>query len=214
MVPRALCLTNLVVSYMPPVLSPTCETCLHGGFEVQTTQTVHFRLATTRLLHVAACPVSANPLTPLSRLTRPMASSSVHVFLLFSAPHESPVTLPGLLRSLSPSLLVFVLHHPRSITMNLSPGLHRIRRPPRRILSLHITTKRHQIHITLSITDHLGLTTIGFQMTTSSHLPLAWLAPTQWGSRGSVIGSRGRKSSKKRRDEGGRQWQLWRLRSK
>jgi len=111
------------------------------------------------LLDVDACSVSAKPLTPPSRLTRPTPSSSVHVLLPFSAPHGSSMTPPGLLGSLSPSLLAFALHLPWFIGTNLSLNLHRIRRPLRRILRLHITSQEtsnsyHVINHSSSRVDH------------------------------------------------------------
>ena len=91
------------------------------------------------LLDVDACPVFTKSLMSLSRLTRPTLSSSFHVLLLFSAPRGSPVTPPGLLGSLGPRLLAFVLHCPWFIGTNLSLDLHCICRPSRRSLRLHIT---------------------------------------------------------------------------
>jgi hypothetical protein len=71
------------------------------------------------------------------------------IYLLFRAPSELSMTLPGLLGSLGPSLLVSILHHSWSIGMNLSLDLHRIRRSRRRILHLHITSQEiHQIKFT------------------------------------------------------------------
>jgi hypothetical protein len=46
--------------------------------------------------------------------------------LLFCAPQWPPITPPGLLRSLSPSLLASILHRTWSIGMNLSLDLHRM----------------------------------------------------------------------------------------
>ena len=75
------------------------------------------------LLDVDACPVFTKSLMSLSRLTRLTLSSSFHVLLLFSAPRGSPVTPPGLLGSLGPRLLAFVLHCPWFIGTNLSLDL-------------------------------------------------------------------------------------------
>ena len=110
MAPCVLHLRNPVALDTPPVLRPKLETCLHGGFEAQTSQTATWSLRD--LFEVDACRVSNKPLTPPSHLTRPTQFSSVHVLLLFSAPHGSPVTLPGLLESLVPSLIMFILHCP------------------------------------------------------------------------------------------------------
>jgi len=96
----------------------------------------------------------------------PLDSSDVvsirHVLLHFHAPRGLPVTPSGLLGSLSPNLLTFTLHLPWFIGTNLSFDLHHIRRPPRRILRLHITSQEtsnsHHVvnHLSSSI-DHLRL---------------------------------------------------------
>ena len=94
---------------------------------------------------------------PPSRITN--AGATNH------APCEPSMTPPGLLGSIGPSLLTFILHRPWSIGMNLSLDLHRT---PSAAMS-HPTPAHHKpratsTYTTLSITHHPRVTTIGPQM--------------------------------------------------
>jgi len=101
----------------PRFWGPNSHTCLSSGLEVQITQTIHIRLAHTR-------PSRYRCMSSICLL-----DSTDTVFI---RPYP---------QSLSPSLLTFVIHHPWSIGTNLSLDLHRIRRPPRRILRLDTTSQ-------------------------------------------------------------------------
>ena len=92
-----------------------------------------------QVFHAPAAWVAYSSLSPPSSLTWP------------------PMTLSGLLRSLGPSLLMFTIHRPCSVGMNLLLDLHRIRWLPHHMVRLYITSQEiHQIYTILSITREGG----------------------------------------------------------
>jgi len=126
--------TNRTHRTRPRFWGPNSHTCLSSGLEVQITQTIHIRLAHTRpsryrcmssiCLLDSTDTVFIHPYTLALQCTMWIIRDSI----------RTP-------QSLSPSLLTFVIHHPWSIGTNLSLDLHRIRRPPRRILRLDTTSQ-------------------------------------------------------------------------
>ena len=130
-----------------------------------------------------------------------VGANNHHVLLLFCAPCRPPMSPPGLLGSLGPSLLAFTLHHfgpsawtfrftkptrvqpsPRSFGMNLLPDLHLATSTAMpHPTSVHQEPRDTTNPYDVVITHHLRVTTIGPQTYRSmiiwEMIRLSWRSP-------------------------------------